>query len=325
MVASLAKPAKLLVLAVIVVILGFSSNVSGEAMQVLHAGILEIPDFDAIVRSHLPPSQDDYFNPYNPTGQRNGVHIFDLPKFHLAHGEAHHTSLDPEAPQPKTKKGLTRIGSVSKKLYASNIGQVLEICPGSSQPILRGQLADDRLRKVFDSLDTDGSGDLGIDEIREAFIRLGMPKPEAQMTELFANMDVNGDKKVTFTEFHDAIRLVAAKAGQEGLLDVLQLHPGTWIKHMPDDIPNLEIEPRYYRSQWLGEDKLGGCWSSESNPLSGDRPKGTSELYSPKETIPEGKEVRKDADGNVHIVSKKTVGGKIEGDFLHPTSSSLLI
>lgn len=97
-----------------------------------------------------------------------------------AKGAAHHTNDDPENPSVK-KKGLTRIGwhptffphnrlsnagtdsclganrSVSTKLYASNIGQVLEICPGASQPILRGQLATERLRTVFDALDTDGS------------------------------------------------------------------------------------------------------------------------------------------------------------------------
>mmetsp|Transcript_8545 Transcript_8545/g.20184 ORF Transcript_8545/g.20184 Transcript_8545/m.20184 type:complete len:336 (-) Transcript_8545:172-1179(-) len=302
------------------------SSAPNLAHGLLHAGTLVIPDFEAITMSHLPPSQEEYYNPYNPNNEEEH-RIFGLPKFHKAKGAAHHTNDDPENPSVK-KKGLTRIGSVSTKLYASNIGQVLEICPGASQPILRGQLATERLRTVFDALDTDGDGDLQLHDIRECFNRLNLNKSEEELEELFARMDVDRDQKITFHEFHSAIHMVSASAGeQEGLLETLQLHPGTWIRHLPDDIPNLEIEPRYYRSQWIGEDKLGGGWSSESSPLSGDRPKMISEMLSQDQNdIPQGKTVTKDADGNLHTVSKKTTDTKVDTKrFLHPLSSSLLI
>jgi len=49
------------------------------------------------------------------------------------------------------------------------------------------------------------------------------------------------------------------------------LHPGTWFREEPAHVPNLELEPIGYSRQWLGEERMGGGWSSPANPLSGDK------------------------------------------------------
>mmetsp|Transcript_23347 Transcript_23347/g.55632 ORF Transcript_23347/g.55632 Transcript_23347/m.55632 type:complete len:195 (+) Transcript_23347:154-738(+) len=107
----------------------------------------------------------------------------------------------------------------------------------------------------------------------------------------------------------------------------LSLHPGTWLKLEPDDIPNLELEPIGYSRQWLGEERMGGGWSSAANPLSVDKKRFVEDLQkmangpavsragsrttSPE---PEGEEgeismqthcIRTDSDGNVHVMPKK--------------------
>eukprot|EP00287_Rhodomonas_sp_CCMP768_P012848 CAMPEP_0196729342 /NCGR_PEP_ID=MMETSP1091-20130531/9759_1 /TAXON_ID=302021 /ORGANISM="Rhodomonas sp., Strain CCMP768" /LENGTH=319 /DNA_ID=CAMNT_0042072221 /DNA_START=159 /DNA_END=1118 /DNA_ORIENTATION=- len=288
--------------------------------HVVHAGILDIPDFDAIVKTHFPARQDEYFNPYNPN-QEEGVRIFGLPKFHKARGEAYHTEQDPE--HTTVSKKLTRIGSVSKKLCDSNIGEVLEICPGASQPILRGQLASDRLRNVFATMDRDGSGDLSVDEITECFARIGLSKSGKEVESVMNMFDGDADARITFREFEECIRKVAARAAEEGLLETLQLHPGTWIKQLPDEVPNLEIGSMHYRVQWIGEEKMGGCWSSDANPLSGDRPKDFIESYQPKETLPEDKHVTTDVDGHVHVCSKKSAESSVGTHASAPTSVAL--
>lgn len=283
----------------------------------LHAGILEIPDFDRVLHCHFPGRQDEYYNPYNPNNEEK-VKIFGLPKFHRAHGAAYHTDEDPE--HASVAKRLTRVGSVSEKLYAGNIGQVLEICPGASQPILRGQLSGDRLRKVFAVMDTDGSGDLDLNEITECFHRLGLQKTEEEVVEMMRGMDGDADKRVTFREFESSLRRVAARAARDGLLDTLQLHPGTWITQLPDEIPNLDIPAMDYRSQWVGEEKMGGGWSSDSHPLSGDRPRDWKEGFKEQKEMPDGKHSCTDAEGNVNVVNRKTAQDMAAGG---PTSAML--
>ena len=55
----------------------------------------------------------------------------------------------------------------------------------------------------------------------------------------------------------------------------LHCHAGNWINKHPDDIPNLELEPIGYSRRWLGEERMGGGWSSDMCPLSGDRSGGS--------------------------------------------------
>lgn len=45
------------------------------------------------------------------------------------------------------------------------------------------------------------------------------------------------------------------------------LHCGTWHIETPEDIPNLEIPTMHYKSQWFGEEKMGGGWSAQNDPL----------------------------------------------------------
>jgi hypothetical protein len=48
-------------------------------------------------------------------------------------------------------------------------------------------------------------------------------------------------------------------------------HGGTWVVDEPAEIPNLELEPIGYSRQWLGEERMGGGWSSQSDPLSDEK------------------------------------------------------
>lgn len=86
-------------------------------------------------------------------------------------------------------------------------------------------------------------------------------------------------------------------------------HGGTWVVDEPAEIPNLELEPIGYSRQWLGEERMGGGWSSQSDPLSDEKKHMMVALRKDPEQIDE--EVRKthsirtDEDGNVHIMPKK--------------------
>eukprot|EP00291_Cryptomonas_curvata_P026378 CAMPEP_0172175146 /NCGR_PEP_ID=MMETSP1050-20130122/14055_1 /TAXON_ID=233186 /ORGANISM="Cryptomonas curvata, Strain CCAP979/52" /LENGTH=100 /DNA_ID=CAMNT_0012847195 /DNA_START=206 /DNA_END=505 /DNA_ORIENTATION=+ len=53
-------------------------------------------------------------------------------------------------------------------------------------------------------------------------------------------------------------------------LPALNVHAGTWLRHVPLEVPNLDIPPAGYTRQWIGEERMGGGWSSDSYPLSVD-------------------------------------------------------
>ncbi|EKX49325.1 hypothetical protein GUITHDRAFT_104853 [Guillardia theta CCMP2712] len=91
----------------------------------------------------------------------------------------------------------------------------------------------------------------------------------------------------------------------------LHCHAGNWINKHPDDIPNLELEPIGYSRRWLGEERMGGGWSSDMCPLSGDRHAlcdklNKLSLQEPSEADEdEDMVVRRDAEGNVHLMPRK--------------------
>ena len=104
------------------------------------------------------------------------------------------------------------------------------------------------------------------------------------------------------------------------------LHAGTWLVETPEEIPNLELPIMQYRGQWFGEEKLGGCWSSASTPLT-DEWRGVPmsermqqlQMENPgktrEEIMVEDGELQKfvDEDGQEHLVPKKSAAPVTEG------------
>lgn len=59
----------------------------------------------------------------------------------------------------------------------------------------------DELRVVFNSFDTDGSGFLDKNELKNAFSNFKGGLTDAEVDALMADADANGDGKVSFEEF----------------------------------------------------------------------------------------------------------------------------
>jgi len=114
------------------------------------------------------------------------------------------------------------------------------------------------------------------------------------------------------------------------------LHCGIWHVETPDEIPNLEIPVMNYKSQWFGEEKMGGGWSAENEPLSDQlRHMPVSErmhqlqLENPNTDLEdlmvlEG-ELHKvvDGDGQEHVVPKKGAATQAE-PMLRRTNPALI-
>src|ERR1700733_11973136 len=58
---------------------------------------------------------------------------------------------------------------------------------------------DQHLLQLFQSCDTDGSGFIGIEEVKEICLRIGASDSDA--TEIFLKLDRDGDGKVSFEDF----------------------------------------------------------------------------------------------------------------------------
>jgi len=91
----------------------------------------------------------------------------------------------------------------------------------------------------------------------------------------------------------------------------LRLHAGSWLTEEPESFPNLELEPIGFSRKWIGEEKLGGGWSSKENPLSGDREflikkMKAATLDDQEKQDARGLQVTTAQDGMVHVMPKKT-------------------
>eukprot|EP00941_MAST-03F_sp_MAST-3F-sp1_P004042 g4042.t1 len=62
---------------------------------------------------------------------------------------------------------------------------------------------DENVKALFDEIDTDKSGFLDADEIKQLAINLGKPMSEKQLKEAMQAMDPNGDQQVDFDEFSE--------------------------------------------------------------------------------------------------------------------------
>lgn len=58
-----------------------------------------------------------------------------------------------------------------------------------------------RLRKVFDEIDTDSSGEIGRTELQKAFHKLGYQTTEREVRSMLAEVDRDNNEEISFTEF----------------------------------------------------------------------------------------------------------------------------
>lgn len=72
------------------------------------------------------------------------------------------------------------------------------------------------LRKVFGDLDDDGSGSIGVDELEDPLIALGLVNDRSQVQKLVAEVDSDGSEMIEFDEFLDIIKSgrQSAKSGE---------------------------------------------------------------------------------------------------------------
>eukprot|EP00293_Proteomonas_sulcata_P000194 CAMPEP_0184326322 /NCGR_PEP_ID=MMETSP1049-20130417/142488_1 /TAXON_ID=77928 /ORGANISM="Proteomonas sulcata, Strain CCMP704" /LENGTH=296 /DNA_ID=CAMNT_0026648509 /DNA_START=513 /DNA_END=1403 /DNA_ORIENTATION=- len=291
---------------------------AGAANLIPHAGMLEVPDFDAVIRMHLPPPTSEYFDPFASATRPS---LFDLPRFHAAMGAQHHTEADPEHPKPKGKF-MTRIRSVNNILHQNDISTLLDISPGQARPFyLKGAHVEEKhIKAVFDSLDKDKSGELEIDEMRKAFGRMGFGK--YALDTLMKQLDVDQSGKVSYDEFRNCINFATTTDPSTEPVK----HAGTWINEIPDAVPHLDLGPIGYSKQWRGEERMGGGWSSAENPLSGDKIGHYHENLDPhkREELPEDAHITKDEDGNQHVVNKKKASDCVGRAHALRTSSLLI-
>lgn len=120
------------------------------------------------------------------------------------------------------------------------------------------------------------------------------------------------------------------------------VHAGCWNVETPEAVPNLELPIMNYHAQWFGEEKMGGGWSSDEDPLSGDRKHlgiaitlGSERLQQlaienpgmelEEILLKEGEMERTvDEDGQEHVVAKKKGGQITDGPILRRSNPALI-
>ena len=65
-----------------------------------------------------------------------------------------------------------------------------------------------KYRDIFEALDDDGSGSIGIDELEEPFIALGLVTNREEIKELVKIVDIDGNGEIEFEEFLMIMRTI---------------------------------------------------------------------------------------------------------------------
>lgn len=63
-----------------------------------------------------------------------------------------------------------------------------------------------QLRSYFNSLDEDGSGAIGVDELEDPLIALGLVENRQQVAQIVAMVDEDGSQQIEFDEFLSIIK-----------------------------------------------------------------------------------------------------------------------
>lgn len=105
----------------------------------------------------------------------------------------------------------------------------------------KSKKATDELREIFDALDTDGSGSIDFEELRDGVEKIGLNMPDSKLERLIEEADVDNDDEVDFEEFKKVVeqskkwkQLSRTFGAQlEDLLDIGQeiLRPGQEAVH----------------------------------------------------------------------------------------------
>lgn len=70
-----------------------------------------------------------------------------------------------------------------------------------------------KLRGIFDNLDDDGSGSIGVDEMEDPLIGLGLVENRAQVQKIVDAVDDDGTGNIEFKEF---LSIIKPQAGCDG-------------------------------------------------------------------------------------------------------------
>lgn len=77
------------------------------------------------------------------------------------------------------------------------------------------QFTSAQLRKRFDDIDSDNSGEIDRCELREIFLGLGVPVSERALSEVMSKIDADNDGTITFEEFEAAMQDLAPTPKEE--------------------------------------------------------------------------------------------------------------
>lgn len=75
----------------------------------------------------------------------------------------------------------------------------------------------EKLRKCFNSLDDDGSGEIGVDELEDPLIALGLVENRNQLQQIVDLVDEDGSGQIEFPEFLQIIK--GGRNAKEGAKD----------------------------------------------------------------------------------------------------------
>ena len=73
------------------------------------------------------------------------------------------------------------------------------------------------LRKYFNSLDADGGGDIGVDELEEPLIALGLVDTREQVKKIVDTVDTDLTEKIEFEEFLSIVKGDASSKQEDNL------------------------------------------------------------------------------------------------------------
>jgi hypothetical protein len=130
------------------------------------------------------------------------------------------SSEEEEEEEEQDQQDAHSITSASSEATSSSLPSTTPAGKGSNpalrtpspMPELSGGDAED-LRRVFDAVDTDGSGYLDREEISALAKRMGKRLRRKQLDKLMAEIDPDGDEQVTFDEFAQWWRANAPSGG----------------------------------------------------------------------------------------------------------------
>eukprot|EP00742_Colponemidia_sp_Colp-10_P003960 GILJ01004222.1.p1 GENE.GILJ01004222.1~~GILJ01004222.1.p1 ORF type:complete len:347 (+),score=52.11 GILJ01004222.1:60-1100(+) len=123
--------------------------------------------------------------------------------------------LKPSERKERLREAYAKDYMASRNRWLKSRGQFNQVELSKQQKIL--------MRLWFDSLDTDGSGNIGLDELEEPLISVGVARDREEVAELMAAVDGDGSGEITFDEFMDLFKTTRNDLYWDRKQKVLQL------------------------------------------------------------------------------------------------------